>query len=130
MTKNYSVTTFPTLFFKKYLPNMLYNHEYSHVLVANFPFSTGDKFMGHNASGINIKTLRKKLQLTQIDMLIACQLCGLKLYQSDISRIENSRRVVYDYELFVFAVILDTTPDELINFKSSQLPTGRNRRKW
>jgi transcriptional regulator with XRE-family HTH domain len=67
-----------------------------------------------NCVGPQIATSRKKLGLTQEQLVAKMQLLGLShIDRIGLSKIENQIRSVYDYELQVIASILSVTVDEL-----------------
>lgn len=67
-----------------------------------------------NVSGIQIKTLRESLGMSQEQLAAKIQLAGLNLSQKAISRIETGERVVADFELLFFADALGTTIAQLL----------------
>ena len=68
-----------------------------------------------NICGANVKTIRKKMGMAQVDLAAAlCVDHGYNFVQSDISEIEQNYRGVKDHELKALAAVLETTADELL----------------
>ncbi|MDE6836806.1 MAG: helix-turn-helix domain-containing protein [Acutalibacter sp.] len=67
-----------------------------------------------NISGKKIRELREKRQLTQEQLAAKLQVEGIPLQQKSISRIEDGSRVVADYELKIFAKVLQVSIDFLL----------------
>ena len=59
-----------------------------------------------NVSGKNIKEIRKKQKITQEDLCARMQIMGFKLSRSDISKLENGKRYISDFEVDGFAKAL------------------------
>ena len=69
----------------------------------------------NNVCGANVKTLRKKLGMAQIDLAEALNVdFGYTFNQSDISEIERQFRGIKDHELKALASILETSTDNLV----------------
>lgn len=66
-----------------------------------------------NVVGLNIKKYRELNKLSQRDLSDKLLLCGVNLYHSDISRIENLQLFVRDYELKAICKILNITLEQL-----------------
>ena len=60
-----------------------------------------------NISGDRIREARQKKRLSQTDLAVQMQVAGIVIERDSISRIEIGTRFVPDYELPVFARILD-----------------------
>ena len=60
-----------------------------------------------NICGIRIKEARQKLGLTQADLAAQMQVNGIIIEYDSISRIEKGTRFVPDYEIGVFAKVLN-----------------------
>lgn len=60
-----------------------------------------------NISGDRIRQARQKRRLSQTDLAARMQVAGVIIERDSISRIEIGTRFVPDYELPVFARILD-----------------------
>ncbi len=69
---------------------------------------------GRNLCGKNIRHIRheKKLSLKQVEALLAEH--GILLDRTNIGRIENQKRSVHDFELLVFACVLQVSLDQLL----------------
>lgn len=68
-----------------------------------------------NACGIRIRGLRKSKQMTQAQLAIKAQLEGYDfITETAIVKIELGTRFVPDYEVMIFAKILDTTMEDLM----------------
>ncbi len=68
-----------------------------------------------NICGINIRRLRKEKKLSCKDLEIKASLSGYDfLTQNTITKIELGIRFVPDYEVAIFAELLDTTPEYLL----------------
>lgn len=66
-----------------------------------------------NVVGSRIRTVRKKLGLTQDAFSARCQLAGLDISRSTLGQIEARIRYVSDEELIVLACLLGVTTDQL-----------------
>ena len=62
-----------------------------------------------NISGERIRKARKKKKLSQADLAAKMQLEGIQMAQDSISRIEIGTRFIPDYELPLYAKILDVS---------------------
>lgn len=60
-----------------------------------------------NVSGNRIKKARQKIKLSQADLAAKVQVEGLTLERDSISRIESGMRFVADYEIPIFAKVLN-----------------------
>ena len=60
-----------------------------------------------NLCGERIKKMRKKMKLSQSDLVARLQVEGIILERDSLSRIESGARFVTDYELFWFSQILN-----------------------
>ena len=74
-----------------------------------------------NVSGKALRLLREHKRLSQDQLAARMQVEGVQLNQKAISRIETGERVVADYELMVFARILNVSVDELLGLKQMEL---------
>ena len=63
-----------------------------------------------NISGDRIHEARCRRRLTQSDLAAQIQVRGVLLERDSISRIEIGTRFVADYELMLFAQILNVSP--------------------
>ena len=68
-----------------------------------------------NASGPQIKALRRAAGLSQEQLVAMLQVAGLNLNQKAIMRIETGDRVVLDYELIFFSEVLDVPIEQLLS---------------
>ncbi len=70
-----------------------------------------------NVCGIRIRELRKQKHLSAKKLEIKASLAGYSsLTQNVITKIELGIRFVADYEVAIFAELLDTTPEYLLAF--------------
>ena len=66
-----------------------------------------------NIIGKNVKKYRTAMNLTQRELCDKLDLYVLNLYHSDIHMIESNKRIVKDYECFIFAKVFGISLDEL-----------------
>ncbi|MBQ2835753.1 MAG: helix-turn-helix transcriptional regulator [Clostridia bacterium] len=64
-----------------------------------------------NISGNKLRELRKASKISQQDLAEKLQLEGIDLTAKEISKIENNKRLVQDFELFAFAKIFKVSAD-------------------
>lgn len=70
-----------------------------------------------NVCGIRIRELRKEKHLSAKKLEIMATLAGYdSLTQNVITKIELGIRFVADYEVAIFAELLNTTPEDLLSF--------------
>ena len=68
-----------------------------------------------NVCGIRIRQLRKEKKLTQKKLAILAQLAGYDfISESAIIKLELGSRFIPDYEVAIFAELLETTPEYLL----------------
>ena len=67
-----------------------------------------------NATGAQLRKIRKKKKVTQADLAARMQVLGVNIDQQSISNIERNRRIVTDYELACFCKALHCTERELL----------------
>lgn len=67
-----------------------------------------------NVVGEAIRQLRVKRKLTQQQVAAKMQTLGVSIDQQMISKLESNARLVTDYELACFCLVLQTTPNELL----------------
>ena len=67
-----------------------------------------------NLCGDRIRIARLKKRMTQMELAAKIQLQGITLERDSISRIEIGTRFVTDYELKLFAKVLNVTVDDLL----------------
>lgn len=80
------------------------------LLELEFTFPTDQK----NLCGDRIRIERLKKRMTQMELAAKIQLQGITLERDSISRIEIGTRFVTDYELKLFAKVLNVTVDDLL----------------
>ena len=74
-----------------------------------------------NVSGIRIRELRKQLHMTQKQLAIKAQLAGYDfITETAIIKLESGARFIPDYEVSIFAQLLGTTTDDLLQVKDAQ----------
>lgn len=56
-----------------------------------------------NITGKNIKKIRKDKKITQEDLCARMQVMGYQINRSDISKLENGKRFISDFEIVGFA---------------------------
>lgn len=66
-----------------------------------------------NICGKNIRKIRKTQKLTQEDLCARMQIMGFKISRSDISKLENGKRFINDFELIGFSDALKVNLLEL-----------------
>lgn len=59
-----------------------------------------------NITGKNIKQIRKDKKITQEDLCARMQVMGYQISRSDISKLENGKRFISDFEVVGFAQAL------------------------
>lgn len=73
-----------------------------------------------NVSGIRIRELRKQQHMTQKQLAIRAQLAGYDfITETAIIKLELGTRFIPDYEVSIFAQLLGTTADELLQKKEN-----------
>ena len=65
-----------------------------------------------NISGNKLSELRKANKMSQQELAEKLQLEGIDLTSKEISKIENNKRLVQDFELFACAKIFGVSADE------------------
>lgn len=66
---------------------------------------SGNQF-SFNITGKNIKNIRKDKKITQEDLCARMQVMGYQINRSDISKLENGKRFISDFEIVGFAKAL------------------------
>ena len=66
-----------------------------------------------NVVGPKLKNLRNDKNISQTEFSRLCKEKGVKRSVATISKIENQLRSVYDYEVQIFAEVLNVPIDEL-----------------
>ena len=59
-----------------------------------------------NITGKNIKKIRKDKKITQEDLCARMQVMGYQISRSDISKLENGKRFISNFEVVGFAQAL------------------------
>lgn len=59
-----------------------------------------------NITGKNIKKIRKDKKITQEDLCARMQVMGYQISRSDISKLENGKRFISDFEVVGFSQAL------------------------
>ena len=67
-----------------------------------------------NISGVRIYEARTKLHLSQEYLAARMQVAGIIIEKNSISRIETGTRFVPDYEIPIFAKVLNVSTDWLL----------------
>ena len=62
-----------------------------------------DNIGSFNITGKNIKKIRKDKKITQEDLCARMQVMGYQISRSDISKLENGKRFISDFEIVGFA---------------------------
>ena len=72
-----------------------------------------------NVCGIRIRELRRQQHMTQKQLAIKAQLAGYDfITETAIIKLELGTRFIPDYEVSIFAQLLGTTADELLQGKT------------
>lgn len=70
-----------------------------------------------NICGLRIRQLRKEQKLTQKQLAIMAQLAGYGfITETAIIKLESGSRFIPDYEINIFAELLKTTPEYLLQY--------------
>ena len=67
----------------------------------------------YNIIGKKIKEIRKEKKITQEDLCARMQVMGYKISRSDISKLENGKKFISDFEVYGFAKALKVSILEL-----------------
>lgn len=67
-----------------------------------------------NVTGNNIKNLRKSQKLSRATLSNKLMLLGIDINQDGIYKIEKGTRIIKDFELSAFAIVLNTSETELL----------------
>lgn len=71
-----------------------------------------------NVCGMRIRELRKQHHMTQKQLAIKAQLAGYDfITETAIIKLELGTRFIPDYEVSIFAKLLGTTTDDLLQVK-------------
>lgn len=60
----------------------------------------------YNVCGKNIKRIRKEQKVTQDELCARMQVMGYQISRSDISKLENGKKFITDFELIGFSKAL------------------------
>ena len=60
----------------------------------------------YNICGKNIKEIRKEQKITQDELCARMQVMGYQISRSDISKLENGKKFITDFELLGFSKAL------------------------
>lgn len=60
----------------------------------------------YNICGKNIKKIRKEQKITQDELCARMQVMGYQISRSDISKLENGKKFITDFEVFGFSKAL------------------------
>lgn len=85
-----------------------------------------------NIIGLEIRKLRREKNLSTRDLAAKIQVSGYdEITENTISKIEHGHRFVPDYEVKIFADVLNTTPNKLLEFsqKTSDIKKNANSQK-
>lgn len=74
-----------------------------------------------NVIGKQLRQVRKRQKVTQLDLAARMQVLGVNVDQQAISNIENNKRIVTDYELACFCKALRCTEQELLQDFNNKL---------
>ena len=75
-----------------------------------------------NLCGIKIRELRKEKKITQKKLSIMAQLAGYDfITETAIIKLERGTRFIPDYEVNIFAELLETTPEHLLQFHENKM---------
>lgn len=67
----------------------------------------------YNICGKNIKKIRKEQKITQDELCARMQVMGYQISRSDISKLENGKKFITDFEVFGFSKALKVSILEL-----------------
>ena len=70
-----------------------------------------------NISGERIREARQKRRMSQSDLAAKMQVEGIIIERDSISRVEIGTRFIPDYELPLFAKVLDVSVEWLLNME-------------
>lgn len=63
----------------------------------------------YNVCGKNIKKIRKEQKVTQDELCARMQVMGYQISRSDISKLENGKKFITDFELLGFSKALNVS---------------------
>lgn len=67
----------------------------------------------YNVIGQNIKNIRKASKITQEDLCARMQIMGYQISRSDISKLENGKKMITDFEIIGFIKALKVNFSDL-----------------
>ena len=74
-----------------------------------------------NICGLRIRQLRREQKLTQKKLAIMAQLAGYSfITETAIIKLESGSRFIPDYEISIFAQLLNTTPEYLLPYQKDK----------
>ncbi len=80
-----------------------------------------NKYNGHfNVIGHKIKEIRKQNKITQEDLCARLQVLGYNMNRSDISKIENGKKFVSDFEVYGFSKALKVKIENLYSIDKQE----------
>ena len=80
-----------------------------------------NKYNGHfNVIGHKIKEIRKQNKITQEDLCARLQVLGYNMNRSDISKIENGKKFVSDFEVYGFSKALKVKLENLYSIDKQE----------
>lgn len=80
-----------------------------------------NKYNGNfNVIGSKIKKIRKQNKITQEDLCARLQILGYNINRSDISKIENEKKFVSDFEVYGFSKALKVKIEYLYNMDNQE----------
>lgn len=69
----------------------------------------------YNITGNNILRIRKEKKVTQEDLCARMQVMGYQISRSDISKLENGKKFIADFEVYGFAKALKVSISDLFD---------------
>lgn len=78
-----------------------------------------------NVTGKIIKALRKSQKMSRADVSNKLMLYGIDINGDGIYKIENGIRIVKDFELSAFSIVLNTSETELLKGFKEELLSSR-----
>ncbi len=69
----------------------------------------------YNITGNNILRIRKEKKVTQEDLCARMQVMGYQISRSDISKLENGKKFIADFEVYRFAKALKVSISDLFD---------------
>ena len=69
----------------------------------------------YNICGKNIKKIRKEQKITKDELCARMQVMGYQISRSDISKLENGKKFITDFELVGFSKALKISILDLFN---------------